>query len=75
MFARKTDQKAGQKGESKVLKRRVFSKDHVIIMNPKYCTTSIRATLYNYANEILIGRTNQGNALYEVVGYEGALLH
>ena len=38
-------------------------------------TTSIRATSYYEANNILIGRTNRGGALYEVVMYEGALFH
>ena len=41
----------------------------------KYLTTSIRATSYYQANEILIVRTNQVDAFYEVVRYEGALLH
>ena len=37
-------------------------------------TTSIIAALYYQANEILIGRTNREDALYELARYEGALL-
>ena len=37
--------------------------------------TLIRAPAYFLANEILIGHTNKGDVLYEVVRYEGALLH
>ena len=40
-----------------------------------YCTIWIRATSHNQTNEILIGRTNREDTFYDVVRYEGALLH